>query len=333
MDYPQRVAGVDDELEGADRPRAWIEVGRWPTAARADEYALVLQAMGIRSAVAPIEGTSGNQHQLIVQVEDAERARDQLRTFTGENRGWPPRSVRSPLVTTGVGAALVYVALMIIAFAAARRGSYGVDWLSAGSADAGLIRSGEWWRVVTALSLHADVVHLAGNLLFGALFGVMLAQSVGSGSTWLTFVVAGGIGNWVNAWWQSPAHLAIGASTGVFGLLGAQVSCDWIRRGRIRHHPMRRWAPIIMGFALLAWFGGSGERQVDLGNVNNTIRDLSELQRVDVAAHVFGFCAGLGVGALLAQRTIARLETPRAQGALTATAIGLIALAWALAVR
>jgi len=299
---------------------AWIEVGRWPTAARADEFALVLQAVGIRSAVAPLEGEPGGQHQLIVQLEDAERACEELRKFTGENRGWPPPSVIAPPVTMGVGAVLVYAALMIIAFAAERQRSYNVDWLSAGSADAGLIRSGEWWRVVTALSLHGDVVHLAGNLVCGALFGVMLAQSVGAGSAWLTFVVAGGVGNWVNAWWQWPTHLAIGASTGVFGLLGAQVACDWMRRGRIRHYPMRRWAPIIMGIALLAWFGGGG-------------RDVSELRRVDVAAHVFGFCAGLGVGVVLGLPTTARLQAPRAQTALTATAIVLVVLAWALAVR
>lgn len=191
MDYPQRVTGVDDEL-GADPPHAWVEVGRWPTAARADEFALVLQARGIRSAVATTEAEFGNQHQLIVRLEDAERARDELSTFSGENRGWPLRSVISPPVTMGVGAALVYVALMVIAFAAERQRSYGIDWLFVGSADAALIRSGEWWRVVTALSLHGDGVHLSGNLLFGALFGVMLAQSVGSGSTWLTFIVAGG---------------------------------------------------------------------------------------------------------------------------------------------
>ncbi len=293
----------------------------------------MLQARGIRSVVAPVAGASGNQHQLIVPLEDAERARDELRRFTGENRGWPPRPVVSPPVTMGVGAALVYVALMVIAFAAARQGSYGVDWVSAGSADAGLIRNGEWWRVVTALSLHGDVVHLSGNLLFGAVFGVMLAQSAGAGSAWLTFVVAGSIGNGVNAWWQPPSHLAIGASTGVFGMLGAQVACDWMRRGRTHYHRMRRWAPMIMGLALLAWFGGSGGRQADPGTVTNTLRDVSGAQRVDVTAHVFGFCAGLGIGALLAQRMAARLEAPRVQRVLTAAAIGLVVLAWMLAVR
>ena len=323
------MTGIDKDPDGTDLSLEWIAVGRWSTAARADAHALVLQAVGIRSAVV----SAGLQHELIVQRADAARARDELRTFAGENHGWPPRPVVSPPVTMGLGAALVFAALMTIAFAAERQGSYGVDWLSVGRADAGLIRSGEWWRAVTALTLHGDSVHLAGNLLVGALFGVMLAQSVGAGSAWLTFVVAGGIGNVVNAWWQWPTHIAIGASTGVFGLLGAQVACDWMRRGRVRVHPLRRWAPIIMGLALLAWFGGSGERQLDPRSVTNTFRDVSGAPRVDIAAHVFGFLAGLGVGATLALRIAARLETPKVQRVLTASAIGLVVFAWTLAVR
>jgi len=330
--YPQQVADLDDDPEWVAEPRAWIEVGRWPAAAQPDEYALVLQAVGIPSAVARVADELGIQHQLIVQLADAERAREELRKFAIENRGWPPKAVVAPPVTAGVGAALVYVALMIIAFAAERQWSYGVDWLSRGAADSGLMRSGEWWRAVTALSLHGDVVHLAGNLLFGALFGVMLAQSVGNGSAWLSFVAAGAIGNIANAWWQGPLHSSIGASTGVFGLLGAQVACDWMRRGRVRLHPMRRWAPIIMGIALLAWFGGSGERQLNPGDVTNAFRTAGTA-RVDIAAHIFGFAAGLGLGWLLASRAARSLAMPRAQRVLIATTIALFVVAWALAVR
>jgi len=311
------VSNRHDEPELQPRP-ASIEVGRWPTVERAEEHAVVLQAMGIGSAVVPIETEAADRYRLIVQSEDAERARDELRRFVGENRGWPPRAIVPPRVTVGVGGGVGYAGLMVLAFAAERQGSYGIDWLHAGRADAGLIRSGEWWRVVTALGLHADAVHLAGNLVFGALFGVMFAQSVGSGLTWLTFVVAGGIGNGMNAWWQEPSHLAIGASTGVFGLLGAQVACDWMRRGRIRHHAMRRWAPIIMGIALLAWLGGSGQ---------------GEWRRVDVSAAVLGARRGVGGGAQRGARRGASLQRPRVQGALTAAAIGLVVLAWTFAVR
>ncbi len=263
--------------------------------------------------MASIDGPSAGGYGLTVRVEDAERARRELARFVQENRGWPPRAVVSTPVTMGVGAALVYAALLIIMFAAEEQQSWGVDWMGAGSADAARIQGGEWWRAITALGLHADSAHLSGNMLFGALFGVMLAQSVGAGTAWLAFIVTGAIGNWANAWWQPPTHAAIGASTGVFGLLGAQVACDWMRRGRTRYHRMRRLAPIIMGVALLAWFGGSGGDPL-----------------VDVGAHVWGFGAGLVLGALLGWWTPAWLVTPRAQHVVTAAAIGLVVLAWGL---
>lgn len=309
-----------DDLVRDEPPPAWVELGRWRSAARADDHALVLQAVGIRSAVARVDDSPGEAYALIVQADDALRARVELDTFVGENRGWPPKPVELPPLTMGVGAALVYAALLTIAFMAQQQGSWGVDWLRAGSADAGLMRAGEWWRAVTSLSLHGDVVHLIGNVVFGALFGVILAQSIGAGAAWLVFVEAGALGNFLNAWWQTPDHVAIGASTGVFGLLGAQAAFDWMRRGRVRLHPMRRWAPIIMGVALLAWFGGSGNPQV-------------EANRVDVAAHVFGFLAGLGLGALHGARSSSVLMRPRVQHALTAAALAIVVVAWALAVR
>jgi len=296
----------------------WTSIGRWPAAASADESAFVLYAVGIRSVVARLEGEFeaelGDTYELSVLSRDAVVAREQLARFAVENRGWPSRPLLLPAMTSGTGAALVYATLLVLAFLAQQRGSYGVDWLSAGRADAALILDGEWWRAVTALSLHADVSHLAGNVLFGALFGVMLAQSVGGGAAWLIFVVAGAAGNFINAWWRAPDHLAIGASTGVFALVGAQAACDWMRRGRIRRHPMRRWAPIIMGVALLSWFGGgNGDRQVD------------------VTAHAFGFFAGLACGGAMEWRTVAWFRTSRAQNAMTATTLGFLALAWAMA--
>jgi hypothetical protein len=41
----------------------------------------------------------------------------------------------------------------------------------------GLIHSGEWWRTITALFLHANGAHLLNNLVFGTLFLVCVASS------------------------------------------------------------------------------------------------------------------------------------------------------------
>ena len=39
-----------------------------------------------------------------------------------------------------------------------------------------LLAGGEWWRVVTALWLHADVAHVVANVVSGLfLFGLVLA--------------------------------------------------------------------------------------------------------------------------------------------------------------
>jgi rhomboid protease GluP len=218
------------------------------------------------------------------------------------------------VLSPGVGAALVYAAILVICYAAQASRSYGFDWVSAGSADAAMMRVGQWWRAVTALTLHADVQHLGGNMLFGALFGVVLAQSVGAGLAWLTFVVAGGAGNLLNLTIQPIDHGSLGASTGVFGLLGAQVAFDWFRRGRVRHSRLRRMAPLVMGVALVAWLGNGGEH-------------------IDVGAHAFGFLAGLVCGAAPGWRLPSRLVTARAQEVTGLVAIALVGVAWYLALR
>ena len=42
---------------------------------------------------------------------------------------------------------------------------------------------GEWWRAVTALTLHGGLSHIAGNLVFGVMFAVLASHSLGVGLT------------------------------------------------------------------------------------------------------------------------------------------------------
>ncbi|HEX4825987.1 MAG TPA: rhomboid family intramembrane serine protease [Candidatus Polarisedimenticolaceae bacterium] len=301
----------------------WVEIARTPDPAHADDLALVLEAAGIPSG----RVREGAAHILIVREEDADRAAVQLVKFTAENRARPsPPPAPERALGPARDAAIAYVLVLGAAYLAQRLESYGVDWTAAGDASAGLIRAGAWWRALTALTLHADIVHVAGNALFGALFGVMLGQSVGNGWTWLAFVVAGGLGNAINACVQAPSHVSLGASTGVFGLLGAQVAYEWMRRRQLRHGAWRRAAPVIMGLALLAWLGGAAAAEPHPGDVEI----LPLPSRIDVGAHLFGFLAGLIIGAVLGARRV--LQGRWAQLALGTAAIGLMLAAWVFAV-
>jgi membrane associated rhomboid family serine protease len=279
----------------------------------------VVAAIGIACGIAEARGT----FILIVPAEDAPRARVEIERFARENRERLPAFAPAEPLTVSVAAAAVYAVALMAFDTARRRGAAGLDWYGAGLAKAALIRGGAWWRTVTALFLHGDLLHVAGNLAFGAVFGTMLAQNVGFGAAWLIFVVSGMAGNVINAWAQSPAHASIGASTGIFGMLGALAVHDWITRRAVRSTLVRRWAPLAIGAVLLAWLGGDGKSPAD-----PTFPISFPDRGIDVGAHVFGFLAGCGCGALLGAFRPRAPWGGRIQAALAAAACALVAFSW-----
>src|SRR4030095_6406598 len=55
-------------------------------------------------------------------------------------------------------------------------------WAEAGAAaSVAIIRDGEWWRALTALTLHGDVSHLVANIASGLLFCAFVLPHLGTG--------------------------------------------------------------------------------------------------------------------------------------------------------
>lgn len=54
---------------------------------------------------------------------------------------------------------LVYTVVIIVIGIQERQSAYGIDWLAVRRVDAGNRLDGEFWRCVTALTLHADFGH------------------------------------------------------------------------------------------------------------------------------------------------------------------------------
>lgn len=313
-----------------EQPSTWTEVSRSQSERSSREHSLVLQSMGVRH----IGARDLDQHVLLVPTEAAAFAREQLERYDRENKGWPPREEEPIAVSHGVHAAIVYGGLLVLMFLADRQSTFGLDWYAAGRAQAALIREGEWWRAITALTLHVDVLHLAGNLVFGAVLGIILAQSIGVGIAWLGFVATGALGNFANALVQSPQHTSIGASTAVFGVLGIQVAYEWMRRRELGYRRWRRWAPLIMGVVWLGWFGTGGIEHNVTNTAAESMRDIDKaLRETDVMAHVLGFASGIamGIGLGLSKRRIGL--APRTQAALAIAAPAVVAVAWILALR
>ncbi len=286
----------------------WVEVGRFRARAEAEQHALVLVASGVMSRLVP--GAAGIV--LLVAAPDALRAQFELDAYTRENTPRPPsRRIDVRPLRAVIDGALVYCAVLVFVQAAAGRDAFSRDWFALGDAQAGLMRGGEWWRAITALGLHADFGHLAGNVALGSLLGILLAQLVGVGLGWLAILVCGAAGNALTALFYPAEHASIGASTAVFAALGLLAALAWRQRAPL-WWGIRRWLPLAAAVMLLALLGVGGEH-------------------TDVGAHVAGLIAGGVAGAALAVAGDRLPQGRQAQWTYGAAALGLFAAAWLVA--
>jgi membrane associated rhomboid family serine protease len=283
----------------------WIAIANAPNEPRAAELGLVLTARGIEHVRQP--GVLG--WDVCVPAARAADARAELAQYVVENkRAIGQRRVEE--VGDGLPGVVAYAAILLAVFFCVHASLLSCDWFGAGRLVAGRVVAGEWWRTVTALTLHWDLDHLGGNLVFGAFFGFYIGRYLGRGIGWLAVLGAATLANVLAALLLEPSHTSVGASTAVFAALGILTAYTW-RRGYLHETPWRwRLAPIVAGIGLLAFTGAGGE---------NT----------DVFAHLAGFIAGFGTGLALARwLTLRRLCSRTTQRVCAAAALVLVAGAW-----
>jgi rhomboid protease GluP len=227
LPWAAALIGCSDDRASGNRMTDLVEVGRFKTLADARQQVLVLAAVGIDCDLLRADREIG----LYVASIDVEQAVQELACYERENLPSGQRPLPARPARHAVDGALAYCSVLLFFFGAERRHALSVDWAAIGAAQAGLIRDGAWWRTITALSLHADLLHLLSNLASGVIFGIFVAQLLGSGLAWGTILLAGALGNALIALVQAPEHAAIGASTGIFGALG--ILSGYMRRSRV----------------------------------------------------------------------------------------------------
>jgi membrane associated rhomboid family serine protease len=84
-----------------------------------------------------------------------------------------------------------------------------------------LVAQGEWWRLFTAAFLHIGLLHLVFNMLALLVFGAQLEQVLGRGRFLTVYLMSALGGATAIQLFASPFSPTAGASTGIYGLLGA----------------------------------------------------------------------------------------------------------------
>lgn len=182
---------------------------------------------------------------------EARAALDELEHQVHWERAHPPRQPRRPVATW----ALMLILLVVFLVSAQRGGSMDVENLvEMGALMLPLERPGHW-RVLTAGFLHYGATHLALNLLALWVLGRAVEQWWGRWSLIVCFL-AGNVG----AFWTAAMAMEatpdrvpvlLGASAGVFGLVGALLIFDVMGffYGRIRLFNRR---VLVLSFLLVA---------------------------------------------------------------------------------
>lgn len=190
---------------------------------------------------------------------------------------------------------LLIIANTVIFFAMLEHSIYltGVDSPIGAYFDSGLSRmwgsdfgpltlSGQFWRVVTSLFIHANFSHLGWNMLFLWGFGRYLDRLFTRIQTLAIYLLTGVASSIFSLSWH-PLAISAGSSGAIYGQAGVLIALLCFARFNFSRRDIRN---------LLLWIFFSMPIGLLWGHVSKD---------ADYAGHIGGILCGFGIGVLLAQ--------------------------------
>ncbi|WP_081895263.1 rhomboid family intramembrane serine protease [Mesoaciditoga lauensis] len=143
-----------------------------------------------------------------------------------------------------------------------------------------LVANGEWYRVVTAMFVHAGWLHLLFNMYALYYLGLLVEGIYGSSKFLFVYFITGVVGNLLSQvfYFSVPS---VGASGAIFGLVGLLLSATYFRKdfpSVLRRSLLVSLVPMVIFNIAYGFIPGT--------DINN-------------AAHLGGFATGLFLGYLI----------------------------------
>ena len=122
-----------------------------------------------------------------------------------------------------------------------------------------LIKNRDWYRLFTAMFLHADIQHLVSNMLVLYYIGNVVEKHIGHLQYIIIYFLSGLAGNVFSAGYELYTGIyisSLGASGAVFGIEGAMLMLAILNKGRITEITAGRLA-FAIAFSLYCGFTSS----------------------------------------------------------------------------
>jgi rhomboid protease GluP len=217
---------------------------------------------------------------LLVPTEFKTQALQEIEAYFSENSDWPNNYKISIRSTNPLQPPTVFlVGTLILFYSVTGPWSEYSLWFRYGAGNSqAILEQFAWYRLVTSLTLHADIVHLLDNCIVGGILLHFLFLNVGTGLGLFSLLVAAVAGNFINVFLHGPGHIFFGFSTAIFSVVGMLSMISYEEKNRrLDPHVL---IPIMAGAALLAMLGSAGDR-------------------TDLGAHFFGLISGFVTGKIL----------------------------------
>jgi rhomboid protease GluP len=157
----------------------------------------------------------------------------------------------------------------------------------------------QWWRLVTAMFLHAGLLHIGMNMWCLVDLGPEVESLFSTTKFIVLYLVTGVAGFALSLWW-SPNGLSVGASGAIMGLIGILIGASFHHGhlGKEYRSQLWRWVIYIAIFGIFF--------------------------AVDNAAHLGGLVSGLALGYLVPEGEPARRPSENLWNALAVLSVLVI---------
>ncbi|OOP75125.1 rhomboid family intramembrane serine protease [Clostridium beijerinckii] len=121
-----------------------------------------------------------------------------------------------------------------------------------------LINNGEVWRLLTCAFLHSSIIHIAFNMYSLYIVGPQIQQIYGA-KKYLVIYITSCITASILSYLASPYTISVGASGGIFGLLGALLAFAIMERHRLQ----KKYISSLLQIILINLFIGLSVKNID----------------------------------------------------------------------
>lgn len=236
-------------------------------------YSLVLSAADITHR---IHMHSSTRMEIFVAHFQQERALHELSAYVLENNEPPLQEGDATFIPAFRAMGPLLIGSLILMYGVTGDWQPDSYWFAKGAGDSrAILEDFQFYRLITPLTLHADLVHLLSNSILGVFLLHFFFHLTGNGIGLTALMITAASANLLNVVVHGPGHLFVGFSTATFSIIGMLCTMNYI--GRSSRFRLLFLMPIMAGLALLAMLGSSGER-------------------TDLGGHLFGLLCGLICG-------------------------------------